>query len=345
MHEFDQRDREILHALQTEIPLASTPFAIIGQMIDMSEKEVIKRVLRLKQNGVITQIRAMFDGRSLGYRTSLVAATIDPSKIDDAASIINQHPGVSQNYQRNHEFNLWFTVSVPPDSRLGLEKTVDLLGEDAGCETILPLPALKLYRSTPDQEDDGTDDQAENFDGRSSEVDLGDLDRTCIVALQEDLPIQPRPFDALARKWSLSAEDLLEAAERFRKEQKMRRYAAVIQSRRASFSTSALGVWIVPPDRCEEVGRQMASHKGVSQCTLRPVFAEWPYNVFTVVHGRSVDECEGVISALSGDTGVADMRTLFPMREFKRTRITLFTSEVEEWERKRSPQVTTSAAS
>src|SRR5438309_5444295 len=145
MQEIDQRDRELLGALQNEIPLVSTPFALIGQAIDMSEKEVIKRIERLKRDGLVRQVAAQFDARALGYRSCLVAAKVDPERIDDAAAIINAHPGVTQNYRRNNDFNLWFTIAVSPASRLGLERTIQILGEEAGCDIVRPLPTRKLF--------------------------------------------------------------------------------------------------------------------------------------------------------------------------------------------------------
>ena len=95
MQEIDQRDRELLGALQSEIPLVSTPFALIGQAIDMSEKEVIKRIERLKRDGLVRQLAAQFDARALGYRSCLVAAKVDPERIDEAAATINAHPGIN----------------------------------------------------------------------------------------------------------------------------------------------------------------------------------------------------------------------------------------------------------
>src|SRR5690348_4420702 len=107
MQDIDQRDRELLGALQGDIPLSSTPYALVGQAIDMSEKEVIKRTERLKRDGVIRQIAAHFDMRALGYRSCLVAAQVPDERIEYAASVINAHPGVTQNYRRNHDLNLW----------------------------------------------------------------------------------------------------------------------------------------------------------------------------------------------------------------------------------------------
>src|SRR3954468_8908787 len=99
MQDIDQRDRELLGALQGEIPLVSTPFAVIGQSIDMSEKEVIKRTERLKRDGIVRSISAHFDSRSLGYRSCLVAARVINDRIDDAAAIVSACPSVTQNYR------------------------------------------------------------------------------------------------------------------------------------------------------------------------------------------------------------------------------------------------------
>ncbi|MGH9422563.1 MAG: Lrp/AsnC family transcriptional regulator, partial [Thermoanaerobaculia bacterium] len=190
MQEIDQRDRELLGALQSEIPLVSTPFALIGQAIDMSEKEVIKRIERLKRDGLLRQLAAQFDARALGYRSCLVAARVDSERIDDAAALINAHPGVTQNYRRNNDFNLWFTIAVSPSSRLGLEKTVEILGDEAGCETIRSLPTLRQFKGSNDSDESHGDAQF---------APLTPAEIESVRLLQRDLPLQPRPFEAMAR--------------------------------------------------------------------------------------------------------------------------------------------------
>ena len=122
----DPADATLLGVLQETIPFSRRPFAGLGERCGLTEDEVLARVMALKENKVIRQISAIFDTRSLGYASSLVAAKIAPEKLDDAVAVINSHPGVSHNYLRNHEFNLWYTIAVPPTSRLGLEKTVEL---------------------------------------------------------------------------------------------------------------------------------------------------------------------------------------------------------------------------
>ncbi len=324
MQEIDQRDRELLGALQGEIPLLSTPFAVIGQMIDMSEKEVIKRTERLKREGYVRAVAAQFDTRALGYRSCLVAAKVDPERIDDAAAAINAHPGVTQNYKRNNDFNLWFTIAIAPTSKLGLEKTIEVLGSDADCDTLRPLPTLKQFKSSGDGNDESHGDE------KAAPLSPGEID--CIRLLQHDLPLQPRPFDVLAKNSGLTSEELISTARALLKRGQMRRFGAVVQARKPGFSASAMGVWIVPEERVDEIGARMSQNKAVSHCYLRPVYDDWPYNLYTIVHGRSVDECESIINDLAIDTGIDEKQALYPTKEYKKARINLFSIECDEWE-------------
>lgn len=327
MQEIDQRDRELLAALQGEIPLISTPFAGLGQVIDMSEKEVLKRTERLKRSGLIKQVSAIFDSRSLGFRSSLVAAKVAEDAVERAASIINLHPGVTQNYLRNHQFNLWFTLAVPPESKLGLERTIQILGDDAGCEVVRALPTLRSFK--PNGSDEG--------DGQPREP-LTPTEVAVVRILQKDMPIETRPFDALSRLYDLSADELLETARALHRRGQLKKLTALAQVRKQNFSASAMGVWAVPETRIEEVGQTLASHKAVTQCFLRPSYEDWPYNIFTIVHARSVDECESMLNDVATDVGVHDMRVLFPVKEYKRGKLQFFTPELDKWEAEKAAE-------
>lgn len=327
MQDIDQRDRELLGALQGEIPLVSTPFAVVGQQIDMSEKEVIKRTERLRREGYVRSLCAQFDPRSLGYRSCLVAAKVAPQRIDDAAAVINAHPGVTQNYRRNNDFNLWFTIAVAPGSRLGLERTIHILGDEAGCETVRALPTLKTYKHSADvaESHEEVHDSGEFQPLTASEIE-------CVRLLQRDLPLQPRPFDVLAKNGGIGADELVAAARALLKRGQIRRFGAVVQAKKPGFSTSAMGVWIVPEKLADEYGARMSQNRAVSHCYLRPVYDDWPYNLYTIVHGRSVDECDSIINDLATDTGLSEKQALYPTKEYKKARISLFSSESEEWD-------------
>jgi DNA-binding Lrp family transcriptional regulator len=151
----DDLDRKLLNLMQGSFPLSPRPYAAVAELAEITEEQVIERVNRLLRERIIRQVTPIYDTRALGYGSMLVAAKVDPEHPWRAAEIINSHPGVSHNYLRNHEFNMWFTLAVERDSRLGLDGTLDVLQELTGAESIRQLPTLKLFKIRMDLEMEG----------------------------------------------------------------------------------------------------------------------------------------------------------------------------------------------
>jgi DNA-binding Lrp family transcriptional regulator len=338
--ELDNIDRRILDLVQSEVPLVPRPFAVLAERASVDEQEVIRRIQALKETPrVIRQISAIFDSHALGYRSSLVAARIDPSHLDDAAAIVSRHPGVSHNYHREHEFNLWYTVAVPPDSRLGLERTIDVLHRQNGAISTRLLPTLTRYKIGVRLDLSGENNPApkklwssEESAPASQTVDLTEADKSIIRIAQADLPIAERPFDLWADEAGCPAEDLLEAIRRFERTGKMRRFSAVLRHREAGFSANGMGTWIVPKGEEDRFGATAAAFPEVSHCYLRPTYPDWPYNLFTMVHAQTNAECEAVIARISEATGVKDFCCLYSTHEYKKVRVKYFTPEIPDWE-------------
>src|ERR687893_1770685 len=335
----DSTDREILNRIQREVPLEREPFDAIGREMGLAGDEIIRRIELLKRGRVIRQISAIFDTRVLGYESTLVAATIPSHNLAEGAKAVNSHPGVSHNYERNNEFNLWYTVAVPPDSRLGLESTVDVLHKISDAEKTRILPTLKLFKIgvTLDMREGATakkeTPQYGEADRQSADRNISEDDRAAIRALQEDIPLTPRPFDLWGRQVGLSAEDLLERAYDLQRRKIMRRFSAVLYHRKAGFRANAMGVWKVPDERIDAVGNTFAQYQAVSHCYQRPVYEDWPYALFSMVHGRTEEECEAVLDAMAAETGITERLSLYSTREYKKTRVRYFTPEMEAWER------------
>ena len=142
----DETDKKLLNLLQGSFPMAERPFAEVALAADLAEAEVLTRTQRLLDERIIREITPIFDTRVLGYSSMLVAAKVDPEHPWRAAKIINSHPGVSHNYLRDHDFNLWFTVATEPDSKLGLQGTLDVLQRLTGAESVRQLPTLRLFK-------------------------------------------------------------------------------------------------------------------------------------------------------------------------------------------------------
>jgi DNA-binding Lrp family transcriptional regulator len=335
----DTIDKDLLNRIQREFPLTREPFEVMGRDLGLAGDEVIRRIDTLKRGRVIRQISAIFDTRVLGYQSSLVAASIPSAELNAAAKAINSHPGVSHNYERNNPFNLWYTVAVPPHSRLGLEGTVDVLHKISGAERTRILPTLKLFKIgvTLDMREGATArkeaPQYGEADREGADRNISEDDKAAIRALQEDVPLTPRPFDLWGRQVGLSADELLERAYDLQRRKIMRRFSAVLYHRKAGFRANAMGVWKVPEERVEEVGNTFAQYQAVSHCYQRPTYEDWPYALFSMVHGRSEEECEAVLDAMAEETGLTERLSLYSTREYKKTRVRYFTPEMEAWER------------
>jgi DNA-binding Lrp family transcriptional regulator len=101
--------------------------------------------------------------------------------------------------------------------------------------------------------------------------------------------------------------------------------------RSAGYKANAMGVWAVPEDRIEEIGPQMAGFARVSHCYHRPTYPDWPYSIFTMVHGHQAAECEETIAAIRDETGIDDYTLLWSVKEYKKTRVRYFTPDWDEW--------------
>lgn len=341
----DPIDTRLLGLLQQSVPVMDHPFSAVGKKIGEKERDVIARITRLKEEKIIRQISAIFDTRSLGYASSLVAAKIDPARIDEAAAVISQHPGVSHNYQRNHEYNLWYTIAVPPTSRFGLAQTVDVLHQESGALATRLLPTLKLFKIGVqfDLGGDGRpDDQAApayTEKERATNTALTAREIAFVKIMQRDLPVTPTPFVDYARELRLSLDDLVAMHEQFLAAGKMRRFAAVLHHRKAGFSANAMGVWAAPADddaTINQLGELMAGFRAVSHCYRRPTYPDWPYNLFTMIHGKNQAECEQTLFAISQKTGIQDYHALYSTKEYKKVRVRYFTDAEAHWEAARA---------
>ena len=331
----DDTDRELLNVLQSSFPLTEEPFRDIGLQVGVPEEEALARVRALKETNVVRQIGAIFDTRRLGYKTVLVAMRFSPDRLDAGAQIINEHPGVSHNYARNGPYNLWFTVAVPPDE--SLEDTVQEMAERTGAEVFRLMPTIRFFKIGVNLDMVKKEGAAKDYyspDGFSGESDswkrvetLTDFEIEAVRELQEDLPLEPRPFTPMAERLGITLQELFDLAGEFQRRGIMRRFSAVLHHRKAGFKANAMAVWRVPPERAVEVGKTMAQSPWVSHCYERPTFPDWKYTHFSMIHATSREKCEEVVRDISEATGITDYMLLYSSREYKKTRVRYFERE------------------
>jgi DNA-binding Lrp family transcriptional regulator len=339
----DESDKRLMNLLQSSFPLDPEPFAPIAVEAGLELDDALARTRRLLEQRIIREITPIFDTRALGYESMLVAAKVDSEHPHRAAEIVNSHPGVSHNYLRTHDFNLWFTIATPPDSELGLAGTLDVLMRETGAESMRQLPTLTLFKINMNLEmEKGTDALAAAVEAappRELEAQPYDeRDVAVIRALQGPMDPVERPYDAAAGELGIGTEELLEHLRGMVDRKLLRRVAAILFHRRAGFSANGMGVWKVPEAEIMETGTRMASFRGISHCYQRPTYPDWPYSVFTMAHGRSKEECDAILDSIAAECGMGpdDRATLYSSTEYKKIRLHYFTDDYARWEAEHS---------
>jgi DNA-binding Lrp family transcriptional regulator len=222
---------------------------------------------------------------------------------------------------------MWFTLAVPPgsDMKADLERMASL----DGVIKYRLLPTLKLYKIgvrldmvNEDAEKPAPTDQVKALDPERAE--LSDRDKDFIRELQKDLKTVQEPFRELADNLKITTDELFAKAREFEKIGIMRRFAAILRHRDAGFTANGMVVWHVPEDVIDEVGSKLAAFPQVSHCYRRPVYPDWRFNLFSMVHARSLAAAEKMAEEMSQVIGITDYQILFSSREFKKERVKYF---------------------
>ena len=316
-------DQKLVDLLQAEFPLTRHPYADIGSGLGIGEEEVIAQIGQLKRDGIIRQIGPVFDAGNLGYETTLVAMRLADKQIDEAVQIIMKHTGISHCYERNHYFNLWFTLAAPATSHI--EAELPELAELIKAEAFFSLPAVRLFKLRSyfalgrDRQTETTDNH--NSGVRKREAKLSSADRMVINELQQDLPLVSSPFAAMAVKLDMGEDEFLSRCQSILQRGIMRRFSAAVNHRKTGFTANAMTCWIAPAEKVEIIGRILAAQRQVSHCYERKTNPLWQYNLFAMIHGHTEEACQEIADKVSAETGLSDYIMLFSTREFKKTRV------------------------
>lgn len=325
--QIDKLDKQLLNEIQWVFPLTDRPYLEISKRYNISEKDVMQRISYLKQIGLIRQINAIFDTRRLGYKSALIAFAVKPSKVNRVAEQVNKHPGVSHNYERNHEFNMWFTLAVPPYAEIKTD--LDKMASIDGVIKYRVLPTLKLYkigvRLDMVNEEVKVPEPTDRVKALNPlKFNLTERDKEFIRELQKDLKVIPEPFKELADSLGITTSQLFAKAKEYEDLGVMRRFAAILRHRDAGFTANGMVVWKVPVLKIDEVGNKLAAYPQVSHCYRRPIYPDWQFNLFSMIHARTIESAEKIAKQMSESTGIKDYRILFSLREFKKERVKYF---------------------
>jgi DNA-binding Lrp family transcriptional regulator len=140
----DGIDKKILNIIQKEFPVAAEPFKVIAERVGITEDEVLERISKLKQEGIIRRIGAVFDSRKMGFVSTLCTARVPEEKLKAFVEAVNSYAGVTHNYRRNHEYNVWFTFIAPDEETL--EKFLAEIRDRTGVIDIISMPAVRTFK-------------------------------------------------------------------------------------------------------------------------------------------------------------------------------------------------------
>ncbi len=321
---FDDVDKKLLNAIQVAFPLSREPFSVLGTQLGIGADEVLRRIERFKQEGVVRLVGPVLDARRLGYQTTLVAMRVAENQLDRASKAINQHPGISHGYCRNHYFNLWFTLALP--SGVEVEAELQKLSNIIKPEAMLELPALRLFKIGVffDLAGDGqqmSDSGVAPPSILEQKADLSPADKLVINELQQDILLDQRPFDASSVRLGMDIDEFLAHCHSLRQRGIMRRFGASIKHNNIGFTANAMTCWVAPPEIVEVAGKKLAALREVSHCYERKTGPLWPYNLFAMIHGHTRDDCQVIADKVSQETGLSEYILLFSVKEFKKARV------------------------
>lgn len=335
----DPVDFRLLNEWQRALPLVSRPFAEMARALGIGEESVIARLRDLKSRGHVSRVGAVFRPHVLGWST-LAAVAAPPERMDAVARVIDACPEVNHNYEREHAYNLWFVVTAPSAGQVS--GVLAHIQRQTGLKP-LDLPMLEDYHIdlgfdlgvdlginpgvNPGNGHLGQPVTRTPLNGAGSvrqavalRGELDSADYALASALEPGLALTSRPYDQLAAACGLSEEACLGRIARLVDLGVMRRFGVVVRHRELGYTANAMVVWDVPDSCVNAVGRLLGAQAGVTLCYQRPRrLPDWPYNLFSMVHGRDRDAVLVEIARLRADPLLAGIpcKPLFSKRRFK----------------------------
>jgi DNA-binding Lrp family transcriptional regulator len=287
-------DLELLNRFQRDFPLTSYPFRVIAEGLEWGENEVLAALRRLQDEGKVSRVGAVFATRRLGAST-LAALAVPPARLEAVAQRVNDYSEVNHNYQREHDFNLWFVLTAATTSRL---HTVLAEIEDETGLPLLDLPLLEEFHIDLgfDLRDGGrttplTPSPSPPKGEGVAEIHLDELDQRLLAALQPGLPLVSRPYHALAQSLGLSEQTVLERLQQGLQHGVVKRLGIIVRHHELGYRANAMVVWDIPDAEVSAVGRRLAAESSVNLCYRRPRhLPDWPYNLFCMMHGRQREQ-------------------------------------------------------
>ncbi|MBV0924891.1 Lrp/AsnC family transcriptional regulator [Halomicroarcula limicola] len=343
----DDVDAALVDGFQSDFPVCERPFEAVGEQLGITGEEALERVERLHDERIFRRFGPVLNPPVIGSST-LAAVSVPPERFDEVAAVVNDYRQVNHNYARDHEWNMWFVVTA--GSRDRRDEILADIEDRTGCE-VLVLPMLTDYyidlefpvvngdrfaRETrpeggsPDgraadrprvrESIEGTDASATRI-SEDAAADLTALDRRLLLAIQEGFPLSETPYRDVATAIDADVADVLAAVRKLRETGCIKRVGCVVNHVTTGFDNNCMVVWDVPDEQLDERGERVGALPSVTLCYHRPRRPEqnWPYNLFTMIHGRDADAVDERIDELAAEFLPYDHDRLYSTATLKQT--------------------------
>ncbi len=309
----------LLNNWQRGFPLTAQPYRTIAESLNSTEAEVMATYQRLLGSGHISRIGAVFRPHVLGWST-LAAVSVPADRIDAAAARINAHPEVNHNYEREHDWNLWFVVAAANQTEVA--RVLAEIGREVS-SPVLDLPMVEDYHIDLGFDLGGHHEKTAhrvNHSPLTQAIEIDACDRTICTALEPGLSVTSHPYAAMAALCQETEADILERIAHLQDRGVIRRFGVIVRHRELGYTANAMVVWDIPDARVAEIGHALGADAAVTLCYQRPrCLPDWPFNLFSMVHGRDRDAVLAEIARLRETLGLGetDCIPLFSQRRFK----------------------------
>ncbi|MFB6119122.1 Lrp/AsnC family transcriptional regulator [Halosegnis sp.] len=323
----DEIDAHLIDEYQSGFPVEKRPFRAVGADLGVTETAALERVRQLREQGVFRRFGAVLNPPVIGSST-LAAVRAPTGRFDEVAEVVNSYRQVNHNYRRDHEWNMWFVVTA--GDRATRDRILTEIEDRTGC-AVLNLPMLTDYYidlEFPVVNDDRFARESVSETAvsatrisESATADLSALDCRLLVEIQDGFPLTATPYTDIAEAVDASVEEVLAAVERLLTDGCIKRVGCVVNHVTAGFDANCMVVWDIPDEKLDERGTSVGSLPYVTLCYHRPRRPEhnWPYNLFTMVHGRDPAAVDSVIDELASDHLPFDHERLYSTETLKQT--------------------------
>jgi len=314
----DDLDRRLLTIIQKGIPIQTRPFEALGQSFGIDHAETLLRIFRLKKKGFFGKIRAIFDNRKFGYRSTLTALKVSEPIQPRVLQTVNNHPGVTYHGHYNHEFNSWFLLCVP--AKDSLDGALRKLKRQTKAKDVLNLPMVRLYKA---------DSNSEAFidfgSSISQEEALSTDEKLCIRLLQEEFPLTDDPFRGWASSLGWTESKFISLTSALIEKGILKKIAGNLFAKPEKIDpVRAMVVWQIPGEKIDSIGQTIASKPEVKHCCRRQSDGRFPYSLFALIQLSEVAGYSRWIRSVEDQIGPWPHLVLFQDQEYKRSGLSYF---------------------